>query len=523
MTISNAKYANIWRTSGSKPPFSGWQIDDQLSYLFKDGDSPYIRNARIDGSGTVIRPGYIQFSTTLSGTGTYPNGIASYLRKDSANDRLIVAYDKSGTEKLISIDDAGTQTAITTGANITVSTRMNFLNVQDFLYCMNGTDAYWKLNGTTYTTPATGIANFKPSFAVSFNGHVWASWWSDNPDKVYRSVSGNGDDFAGAGSGNIPVIWNVTGLASTLQSMFIFTKDSVYTIGQSDLIDVWGTLSYQTRPLQVKEWAVNHASIVSAGNFVFFVTPTRKIMKVERSVLLFDTNDLTHRQYTGVSKYMASLDADQSNCWWYYLPDKNLVVWHFKTIGSTFNNTTLVYDLDKDVFLFDDNKYFFGGCQHKTNYFTISNLEPKIYYDEHGLSDDNTAIPFVRKSKKFTFWDITRKKELWEIRLWFSLNELATLIMETYADWQLIDTSTFVGTSQIWGIGTTSIGTVPIGEWGSWVPLNDFSRVIPKSRLQKRATTFEFVWLCNSIGAELLLQDFDVMIEHLNTLVSNDR
>lgn len=85
MTISNAKYANIWRTSGSKPPFSGWQIDDQLSYLLKDGDSPYIRNARIDGSGTVIRPGYIQFSTTLSGTGTYPNGIASYLRSEVKN------------------------------------------------------------------------------------------------------------------------------------------------------------------------------------------------------------------------------------------------------------------------------------------------------------------------------------------------------------------------------------------------------------------------------------------------------
>ena len=62
------------------------------------------------------------------------------MRADSTNDRLIVRQNVDATHKLVSVTEAGVATNILTNSDITSDNRMNFTNIGDALYCMNGVD-----------------------------------------------------------------------------------------------------------------------------------------------------------------------------------------------------------------------------------------------------------------------------------------------------------------------------------------------------------------------------------------------
>jgi len=62
---------------------------------------------------------------------------------------------------LVSITTAGVATDVTTGTDIASNNKMRFINTNDNLYCMNGSDPYGKLNGTTYTTLKQAAIQFK--------------------------------------------------------------------------------------------------------------------------------------------------------------------------------------------------------------------------------------------------------------------------------------------------------------------------------------------------------------------------
>ena len=73
---------------------------------------------------------------------------------------------------------------------------MTFTNIGDVIYCFNGSDLMGKLSGTTYTTVTANVpASFAPSFSVMFGGSHWASGWSTNSNKVYKSVADTPEDF----------------------------------------------------------------------------------------------------------------------------------------------------------------------------------------------------------------------------------------------------------------------------------------------------------------------------------------
>tara|TARA_R110000868_G_scaffold254939_2_gene511499 strand:- start:1075 stop:1245 length:171 start_codon:yes stop_codon:yes gene_type:complete len=56
---------------------------------------------------------------------------------------------------------------------------------------------------------------------------------------------------------------------------------------------------------------------------------------------------------------MKTLDLDQTDSFGYYLPENDLIKWFVKSINSTFNDVCIIYDVSKDAFLIDDNKYFY--------------------------------------------------------------------------------------------------------------------------------------------------------------------
>lgn len=469
MSYRTAKRQPI-NTSAKRWLFSGWYVDNIDNFNMASYYSPYLRNCRLDGQSIVIRPWHSLFAELT--TWVYPKGIGSYLRTNSANDVLVVRHNQASTKKLVTITTAWVITEITTGANILSNNRMTFSNVGDVIYCMNGSDWFGKLNGTTYTKPSTWISWFSPAFGVKFNSCHRVSWFATYPNRVYKSVGDNYEDFNSAWSDTFDFWEPITGLATVSEALFYFTKNTIAITNTSDVTDTAWVYTYSNRNLQVKEWATNHACIIGVGNEIYYVTSSNTICKIARgnNVYGFETLDVSHRPYNGISKLMDSLDPDQSTARWYFLPDKNLIKRHFKSLGSTINDIVVVYDLTKDAFLVDSSKYFFDGIEFKGKNYTISMVEWKVFLDEFWQDDEDAPIPFVYRTKEFYLSDPTFKKILREARTLLDINNLASLKQEIRVDWWMVDTKIISGTSVPWdikwGIGTESMWEYAIGtDW----------------------------------------------------------
>lgn len=514
--------------------FSGGYVDNLQPHKLDNKNTPFGRNFRITGQGIKKRPGFTNIAT-FSGN-DYPRGLGRYLRSDGA-DRLLVRYNESGTEKLITIDESFTQTPINTGALITSDERMDFVNVTDVMYCFNGVDNMGKLDGTTYTNPAVGIASFDPKFATMFNGALWAAGRPSAPNTLYKSVGWDPEDFAGPGSEIFSDYFNeqITGLSTNNKALFVFTENTINVAGIEDIIDVSGTLTYNFSPIQVKEGATNNNTVVAVGNNIYYLSKSNKISQMARGVNIngYEVLELSDREYEGINKLMWALDQDQTDAFAYYAPKENLIKWHVKSVGASFNDTCIIYDLEHDQFLVDTQKYFYDGLHFNGNNYTASMLEPKVFQDEVNQDDDDSPIPFEFRTKVFDGGEPTRKKELWEERLYLGINELAVVTQEIYMDNGLVDSSTIdrdcIPASQLedGGIASTTIGETMIG--GALPTLQDIidwnlinlTHVRTKGNLQVKGNNVFVRFVDNEIGSEVELQNLDLLVELLPELSNN--
>ncbi len=164
---------------------------------------------------------------------------------------------------------------------------------------------------------------------------------------------------------------------------------------------------------------------------------------------------------------MQSLSSDQSASFAYYYQPTNLIKWHLKSDGATFNDVCIVYDITKDEFMVDSQKFFYGGTMFEGNAYTISMIEPKMFQDEFSQDDEDSAINFVRWTKEYNLGEPTRKKLLWEARTYGRINELAELVCDIYIDGNQVDTFTIDSDNidlSVSGIGSLPVGEFPIGE-----------------------------------------------------------
>lgn len=507
--------------------FAGGYCDNTANLFLKDQYSPYLRNCRLDWQSIIIRPWHSLFATLTAGS--YPKGIWSYLRSNPTNDVLVVRHNKDADEKLVTITSAGTVTNINTGALIASDNRMFFQNVWDVIYCMNWADLLGKLSGTTYTTVTSSVpASFAPSFSVMFGWSHWASGWATNSNKVYKSVADTPEDFSWAGSDSFTFSEQVVWLSANLQSLFYFTKNTISVTGVGDITDTAGTITYNTRALNVKEWAVNNASIVEVWDWIFFLSSSNTISKIARwtSVNWFEIQDLSWRKYAGIDTIMESLDKDQTQSFWYYLSNANLIKWFVKSEWSTINDICIVYDLVKDAFLVDSWKYFYDWLFFKWYNYTVSMIEPKVYIDEIYQDDEETWIEFEYWTKEFYLSDPTYKKILWESRTLLDINELAELTQDIYIDgWEVDSKTVWIAeySKSINWIATNAIWMNPVGMSGnSWS--DEYQEIYilrTKWNLNKKWKKIQFRYKNNSIAGKVRLKNIQMLIEVLPWISSN--
>ena len=526
MSYDQAKQINL---SEKRWVFSWWYVDNVQTMDMAPYFSPYLRNARIDGSSIIIRPWH-QLHATLTAW-TTPKGIGSYQRANPSNDVMVVRHDQSWTEKIVTVTSWWTVTPITTTGLIASSNKMSFTNTGDVIYCMNGSDNYGKLSWTTYSTPTTGITNFAPSYGVTFNKSHFVSWWSTNSNIVYKSVANNYEDFASTWSDQFKFDEQVTWLSTNSEALFYFTKNTISVTGINDITESSTWVFYTNRQLQVKEWAVNHYSIVEAGNNIYYLTPSNSINKLARgnNIYWFETQDLTERSNAGITKILSTLDSDQSWSFWYFLPWPNLIKWYLKSNGSTFNDVCIVLDVIKDVFLIDWQQYYYDWIAFKWSTYTISALEAKIYRDEYSQDDEWTPIPFEYWTNEFYLTENkSQKKILRESWTQLDVNELAILTQDIYIDGQSVDSKTIYWTdivSSSWWIATWSIWEYAI--WEEWeeslIDSDYYETYIPRTKwcLNKKWKKIQRRFTNSSLAGKVRLKNLIPTIEVLPLIATS--
>lgn len=226
MSFTSAKYVTLSDKQGKV--FSGGLVDSTPPNLLPYKATPYARNFRTDGQGVTIRKGYTSI-LSYSGTGTAPFGISPYYR--TAGSRVIIGYRNDGTHWLSSIDPSTLAvTQILTQTYLDSEARLNFVQVGDALYCMNGASYYGKLVGTTYTAPMSGTPNFYPRFGTYFNGSMFVAGVPSTPSILYKSQTDNADSFSGGDADQLTFPDRIVGISSGNQAVYVFGDTSINMI-----------------------------------------------------------------------------------------------------------------------------------------------------------------------------------------------------------------------------------------------------------------------------------------------------
>lgn len=512
--------AKTIRLSDKRWLFSWWYVDNAANIDLMPYYSPYLRNARLDWHSIVIRPWHTLLAELTAWS--YPKWIGSYNRTDPSNSRLVVRHNTDSTHKLYSITTAWVETSISTSSDISSNNRMTFTNVNDVIYCMNWSDNFGKLSGTTYTTPSTWVSNFAPAFSVVFNSSHRASWRSTNSNVVYKSVWDNYEDFNSTWSDTFTFQEPIVGLSANDESLFYFTLNTISVTGKWDIQDTAWVFTYTNRKLQAQEWALNHYTIVWAWNETYFVTPSLKICKIAKwqNIEWYEVLELSERENRGITKILSTLDTDQSNAYGVYLPKQRLIKWFFMLDWSTFNDLCIVYDIQHDAFLVDTQKYFYDSAWHDSMLYSVSMIEPKVYRDEYSQTDEDSMIPFEYRTKIFYFWDPTSKKILWSTRTLLDISELAELTQEILLNRAIADSKTIdsdnIDTSDGW-LWYEAIAEYAIGEW----EMDDEERTDyqetyiyrHKGHLNKMFRTFQLRRTNSTIAGKVRLKDVYVEYE----------
>jgi hypothetical protein len=194
--------------------------------------------------------------------------------------------------------------------------------------------------------------------------------------------------------------------------------------------------SYATRQISAQDGTLCHDLIVTKGSNTRFVSTSNSISEIARGTNIygFEVNEVSDRKYEGITKTMQSLKNDQSMGFALAYPNENLIKRFLVSNDGAYPDICIVYDEITGRFEIDDQKYFYGGVYHDQINYTISALEPKVYQDEYGNTDEDIGIPFVYDTKYYYIGSPTQKKILWETRTVLDINELAVVTQEIYKD-----------------------------------------------------------------------------------------
>lgn len=303
------------------PDMDNLVISDK-GFKKRNGDSAWNASAMVSGSTAIQGLGYIKFN---SGT-EFLNAVAGT--------KFFVDSAMTGTMA----DSTGAIT-ITAGAN-NLWTPVIYNNLQ--LWFGGAPDVPFKYSGTGN---AAAVGGSPPSAQTAFvaNNRIFPISTTANPSRIFWSVLGDPEDYAGAGSGNADV--NKSD-GEALQCGVVVGPDTAILFKNSSTHLM--VLTRQPFPIYQLQKGVGIAgknAYAFANGVIYFMTPGLR-MKSTSDGINFTTypND--------INDIFDSINTNRiTNIQGTYYQPLEWIVWVVSTGSSSTNNYMIVWDIQRRCFL----------------------------------------------------------------------------------------------------------------------------------------------------------------------------
>lgn len=503
------------------------------------------RNIRGKAEGFTVRNGYVTFADLLTGSTSGIRAFGAYIRNSASNDVLTMVYNN----KLYKINPL-TESAWTeiSTALITSSATVNMAKMYDWLFIFNGVDKPIRVEGTTVTQPfaapdALTTATFLPSFGEIYLNSLIVAGVPANPNVAYisrASTSLNTEyiyDFSGAltsfGDANEMLFEKrVTAIRSFDKSCVIFTVDQAFYV--DGFIEFGGAFTPNRSPIGGAGGAVSQNTTCVVEDDIFYLTPQKEIKSVRRSQgnqQSFTTTSLSTKIQDFLNTYM---DDDMSTAFTVYDPVNKHFKLYFKQTGGVMNTLCLVADLNKvdqygvPAWYIDDSKPFGAGIFYKGQLYTGSTVLGRVYKDEYGLADDDSAsIIATRTGKEMDFGNAASLKNFRRVRVAGTITQATTVTANVYVDGVLvvsrvINTDDLAVNPPLGGIGTASIGTFPIAmESESDISTINQYTFVQVLSLRKRGKSLRVDFVTDGVNNKPYINYYEVSALPVNDLLNS--
>jgi hypothetical protein len=107
--------------------------------------------------------------------------------------------------------------------------------------------------------------------------------------------------------------------------------------------------------------------------------------------------ELSDRKMVNIRRFLNDdLNADQSKAFAFRIDTE--IHRHLRSREGAFNDIVLIYDMENDSRLVDNNKFYSSMCKYNGLLYAGSCLNSSVFQDNVDNDDDGLAIPFEWKS-----------------------------------------------------------------------------------------------------------------------------
>lgn len=453
-------------------------MNDRIpSHLLPPGVFQLIKNGLVGNNKIEKRPGIDNVAASL---GAFAILGGSAFEPSGGTKRQIVLRDGSSNSQLYSWDGSGAFSAIGS-ANLTAGLQMNFVQASNRLFGFNGTEVVDVDSSLTVTRNRSGVPQGKIGFW--FHNYLFVANTTSNPSRLEWSALGDPTTFSGTDYFDVnPNDGDeITGLASINDELFVFKKNSIWTITgwSGSTFDATTAAGQNTNSKLYGYGTVSHQSIINTGRDLYYLSflggiphirsfqQTLFAETIEQGIVSFDVEGTLD----GFNKSQLSKVAG--------IYDGKYIYWSAPNGASTTNDLTLVFDPERKVKV-DGQMYrswvrWVGATPSQYWISTISG-RAKVYFGdattggfvfEQGVStftDNGTIVEMDVRSRDYML--NAAKKSKWKyIYFKHESGSAGTLVVKARTDkaddFTTQESYSLVGSSP--GLGSFILGTSLLG------------------------------------------------------------
>ncbi len=422
-----------------------------------------------------------------------------------------------------------TENVMTLIGGIATDNRCRFITYGIYTIILTWANYPWVYDGSTLVQLSSSNMDSwtNPSFWTTF---AWFTVINDSkmPNVLHISVpittvaQTNAYDWKSTWAQTLtfqsPVLWCI----GTLDNLWVFTEKTVQRMDKSNLSNTGGISGLYTTPFSSGYQLASPDSVVAAWDVIFFLTKNNKIGNINfKQYVSQPQMDIISNVFgNSIDEYMInSLDSDQSDSFALFDRQYNIVKFRCQSIDSTVDDVTVIWDIQNQTWLKDNNKFVSCGCILNDQIYTGSAFSFVVYADEFGNDDNWEWIERLYASSQMIIWWPADVKQFRGAQIAWQLNNLTNIRWQVLIDWSSVFDKTIYWSAiapfalGLW-IWWSAIWDQPIG-WdldNILTDLVDFERAIDTGWLRNVWKKIEQIWSWSEIWQNFILDYLNIIV-----------